>query len=219
MKLSELTENDNIVCRSEQEWERIAKLLHESGRKWLSGDNYWPLLYDWEGIIMIYCLDGTYGYTDEPDFAGLVIESTEVEGTDQEAKVPQSFEIGDKCWSPSFGHGEVVEVGSLIKVKFGGVLGNGVHWLYQPDGRESEDSPKPTLFHQEVKEWPCPKRLPPLPDLTVDDKVYVGDSLTPQHFSHWVVDNRIYMAVFADGRTSHTALGGTHLHTRWKIAD
>lgn len=219
MKLSELTKDHEIICRSEKEWERIAKLLHEAGRRWQSGAPYWPLLYKWQGSPMAYCLNGTFENI-ETDFGNKAIESTEIVSSDQEAIVQQTFGVGDKCWSPTYGHGEVVELGNLVRVKFGSVCGATWHWHYQPDGREHLESPQPTLFHQEVTDWPCPARLVDLPKLNVDDKVYVQiEGLwEARHFSHWI-NNGIYIAVFADGRTSHTSRGDTQLHTVWKIAD
>lgn len=226
MKLSELTNKHEIICRSEQEWERIAKLLHESGYYWRSGDAYWPLLYKCEKLPAAYGLDGTYS-DDETDIGDLMIESTEIENaeletSDQEAEAPQTFQVGDKCWSPTYGHGDVVELGNLVKVKFGNVCGATWHWYYQLDGREHLESPQPTLFHQEVKDWPCPCKLPQLPDLKVDDKVYVEISgvLDARHFSHWLVNKgRVAMVVFSNGRTSHTSGGNTEFYTVWKIAD
>lgn len=61
MKLSDLTATDEIICRSEKEWERIAKLLHAEGYKWNDGDDYWPLRIKWDySPFMVYCLDGSY---------------------------------------------------------------------------------------------------------------------------------------------------------------
>jgi hypothetical protein len=221
MKLSELTKKHSIICRSEQEWERIAKLLHEDRRRWQSGDAYWPLLYKWEGSPAAYVLDGTY-FDDEAHIDGLTIESTEIENPDQEAEVHQTFQVGDKCWSPTYGHGEVVELDNLVKVNFRNVFGVTWHWHYQPDGREHPESPQPTLFHQEVKEWPCPERLVDLPKLNVDDKVYVESNgvWVAAHFSQWLVEkDKIAMGVFSEGKTSHTTNGDIWFYTAWKIAD
>lgn len=221
MKLSELTKNHQIICRSENEWERIAKLLHEAGRRWQSSDPYWPLLYRWQGIPMSYCLNGTYAEC-ETVVGHVVIESTEIVNSDQKVTAHQTFGVGDKCWSPVYGYGEVIDLSSLVTVEFRGDCGITWRWHYQPDGREYPESPQPTLFHQEVKEWPCPVKLPLTPDLKVDDKVYVESNgvWVTAHFSHWLVEaNKIAMGVFSEGKTSHTTNGDIWFYTDWKIAD
>src|SRR5690606_32016401 len=89
-------------------------------------------------------------------------------------------------------------------------------YLFTEDGKYMTDSPVPSIFHNEVKaeDWPDP--APPLPDLKVDDPIWVRDhdheEWRRRHFKCWN-DGRV--VAYANGGTSWST-NSTTTWNRWR---
>lgn len=220
MKIADLRPKA-IICRTEEEWERIAQVLHNRGLTWNDNDPYIPLQIEWEGDPQIYFMDGAWGricdYESEYKEYDL-IESTEIEDNSKptitekelpvenklDTKAATEFEVGQQVDS-IYGLGEVrrIEDRGLYPVK---VVHDGIGEVsYTLDGRLFNCHTRPSLFHDVVKEWPNPPKPIKKPDLKVDDPVWVRDydedGWLPSHFAGWI-SNRV--EVWLGGMTSHT---------------
>lgn len=101
------------------------------------------------------------------------------------------FEINQRVWSNKFGWGVVIgvdKITGLIAVNPDRCLGYSTHnfWI---DGREDKRDLFPSLFHDEVKQWPNP--APPKPDLV--GNIFVsndGETWYIREFVRWN-DNKV----------------------------
>lgn len=151
------------------------------------------------------------------DYNTAVITKTDWESRKVDKKpVFADIKVGDKVWNIRLGWGVVRELMNLsdypIYVSFERGAGT-----YTWDGYYILEDLNPSLFWDEIEVKAPPK---PLPDLEVDAKVYVWDSLGAKcrrHFSHF--DESGVLHTFSAGKTSFTGSGATHSWSSWKIAE
>lgn len=70
------------------------------------------------------------------------------------------FKIGQRAWSVELGWG-VIENTSSVDYPFRLFGDSGRHTLYTRDGKVFVEHLRPTLFHDEPKDWPNPPPPPP----------------------------------------------------------
>lgn len=119
------------------------------------------------------------------------------------------FNVRDRVWCCMFGWGEVTKTTtSYISVKFDKFPHN--HHIeniviFTLDGKYSSDDIKPTLFHDEVKDWPNPQKPVDWNTVAVDTLVWVRDNLKQtwikRYFSKYE-NNKFYC--WGHGATSQT---------------
>ena len=150
------------------------------------------------------------------DYNTAVITKTDWENRKVDKKpMFADIKVGDKVWDIRRGWGVVSMIIQQstypIEVDF-----ESGHDIYSRDGYYTLEDINPSLFWDEIEVKAPPK---PLPDLAVDTKVFVWDSLGTKlcrHFSHFDDDGVLH--VFVEGRTSFTGSGATSSWSCWKIA-
>lgn len=126
------------------------------------------------------------------------------------------IKVGDKVWDICEGWGVVSELleghDYPICVEF-----EYVDSTYTRDGYYDLKHVNPSLFWDEIEVKAPPK---PLPDLEVDTKVFVWDSLGTKlcrHFSHFDEDGVLH--AFKGGKSSFTGSGAAYPWSNWEIAE
>lgn len=151
------------------------------------------------------------------DYNTAVITKTDWENRKVNKKpMFDGIKVGDKVWDICEGWGVVSELleghDYPICVEF-----EYVDSTYTRDGYYDLKHVNPSLFWDEIEVKAPPK---PLPDLEVDTKVFVWDSLGTKlcrHFSHFDEDGVLH--AFKGGKTSFTDSGATHPWSNWELAE
>jgi len=115
-KISDVTDDIGISCKTEAEAKRIFEELHLAGYKWSSGDSLIRLGTKWDKYKenTVYFLDPsdkTIIYTDTIDPSEGVIPSTQIDGTEP-ISAKSSYSIGDYIQLATHRSGYIVGFGS-----------------------------------------------------------------------------------------------------------
>lgn len=182
MKVTELKENEGILCPTKQEATAICKLMHEAGLRWRSNNKYidknrWECAD--EGGLVYYPFDGWQSdsksakdekRTTYPASDFLTPEPAE---TPNQPRLIDFLKVGDKVWDCIIG--EWITVVSLDEDDDTYVIkcrtSDDCSEVYAACGRGNKRYKFPTLH---LAEW-HPERGEPMPTLPDPDEPRVGE--------------------------------------------
>lgn len=114
------------------------------------------------------------------------------------------FKEGQRVWSSKRGWGVISIISNAKGYPLLVDFDDGPKESYTIDGRDWLNDLLPTLFLDEVKDWPDPPA--PRPDLEVDQPIWVRclseGKWKKRHFCRWSVNGKA--VCFSKGRTSWT---------------
>lgn len=128
----------------------------------------------------------------------------------------ETAKVCDRVWSVTKGWGEIIAIDDKSSYPLSVKFDCGMYDTFDYNGYLAKTHIRQSIFWDEVK-IEAPQK--PLPDLAVDTKVIVWNSVVPKtkrHFSHFSPEGKI--VCFDKGLTSWTS-DGTSEWSKWELAE